>query len=348
MKISVIVPVYNCDKYINRLINSILKQSYKNYEVIVLNDGSTDRSKELLGNFNDEKIKVIDKENTGVSDTRNKGLKLATGELICFLDSDDYIEQDYFKTIIEYFEKYKDTQLLNFGFYSDVEDKNLNCVSSDIIVYKEEFYNKRSLIRNDFVNLWDNTMLYNIWNKVYLNKIIKQNNIKFPEVNWGEDVLFNRAYLNVIHKLYNSKKMFYHYIREREGAATKNYKKDLFNIRKKEFFDFNEYFEVWEIKKEDYYEFSCRRFIERVLGCIENVYCSNLSFKDRYKEIKLIILDDLTKETIKNVKPRSKKIKIMLIPIKLKCTILTMMMGKSFHVIKTKCPSVFNKLKNRR
>ena len=56
MKISVIVPVYNCDKYINRLINSILKQSYKNYEVIVLNDGSTDRSKELLGNFNDEKI----------------------------------------------------------------------------------------------------------------------------------------------------------------------------------------------------------------------------------------------------------------------------------------------------
>lgn len=346
--ISVIIPIYNCEKYLDRLINSILIQEYKNFELILLNDGSTDGSKEKLETYKDERIKIINKENTGVSDTRNTGLKIASGDLICFLDSDDYISPNYFETIIKYFKNNNKIELLNFAFYSETEDKNLNQISIDKISYHEYFYENKEEIKKDFVALWDNTMLYNLWNKVYLSKIIKENKIEFPKTNWGEDIIFNRIYLKCINNLYNSNKAFYHYIREREGALTKNYKENLFETRKKEYFEFNAYFESWNISEKKYIEFSSRRFIERILGCIENIYCKKTTFKKRYREIKIIVSDSLTRQTIKIAKPKSKKTKIALIPIKLKSTLLTMLMGRIFHYIKVKHPSMFNMLKNRR
>lgn len=347
--ISVIVPIYNCEQYIDRLINSILTQNYENFELILINDGSTDNSIEKLKKYNnEEKIKIINKENTGVSDTRNKGLSIAKGDLICFIDSDDYISSNYFETIIKYFAENSKIELLNFGFYSETENSNLEQINIDKISYKEKFYENKEAIKKDFVDLWDNTMLYNIWNKVYLNKIIKENNLEFSNTNWGEDIIFNRLYLKCINNMYNSNKAFYHYIREREGALTKNYKENLFETRKKEYYEFNAYFELWNIKKEEYLEFSSRRFVERMLGCIENIYCKETTFKVRYQEIKKIVKDDLVRETIKAAKPKSKKTKITLIPIKLKSVLLTMLMGRMFHYIKVKHPSTFNKLKNRR
>ncbi len=346
--ISVIIPVYNCEKYIVRIINSILNQSYSNFELIVVNDGSTDNTLNVLNSFKDPRINIISKKNSGVSDSRNIGFAASTGDLICFLDADDYIDQDYFKEVIDIFKKYPNLDLLNFGFYSDTENMKMEQTSSDKISYKDIYYSSKEEIKNDFVNLWDNTMLYNIWNKVYHRKIIEKNNIVFPPYNWGEDVAFNRLYLNNLENLYNSSKTFYHYIRERKGAYTNIYKKDLFDIRKKEFTEFNEYFDTWEIPKVEYYEFSCRRYIERILGCIENIFSSNLKFKEKYMEVKNIIKNSITRETLKYAKPKSKKIKIMIIPINLKMTLLTMFMGKIFHFVKTKCPSLFNKLKNRR
>lgn len=349
-KFTVIVPIYNCDKYLPRCIESILNQSFDNFELILANDGSTDNSKEVCEKYlkKDKRIVFIDKKNSGVSDTRNKCLSTAKGEFICFLDADDYMADGFFEEINKILEKYPDIDLVNFGFYSDVDDLNFNKLSSDKMNYKEKMYKSREELKKDFVDLWDNTMLYNIWNKVYVRKILNDNKIKFYKFNWGEDVEFNKQYLDKINSFYNSSKCFYHYIREREGAVTKKYKSDFFDIRKKEFYDFNEYFEKWEISKDKYYEFSCRRYIERILGCIENVYCSDLKFSERYSVIKKMVNDPTTRESLKFAKPKSKKIKIMLIPIKLKLTLMTMLMGRMFNIIKNKFPSLFNKLKNRR
>lgn len=349
-KFSIIVPVYNCQDYIERCIESVVKQNTKDIELILVNDGSTDNTKELLKEYKKENdlIKVINKKNEGVSKARNAGLKEATGKYILFLDADDFLDESYIKEINEILKKYKNVELINFGFYSDVEDMEFNNLSRDEITYKEKYYKDQKALKKDFVELWDNTMLYNIWNKVYVKKIIDENNIKFPKTNWGEDIEFNRLYLKAINNMYNSKKCFYHYVRERNGAATKVYKPNIFETRKNEFNEFNNYFDSWEIKKDKYYEFSCRRYIERVLGCIENVYCSDMNFKERYSEIKKIITDDITRETLKHAVPKSKKVKIMLTPIKLKLALPTMMMGKTFNSIKTKHPDLFNRLKNRR
>lgn len=350
MDFSIIIPIYNCEKYLSRCIDSVLNQNYNNFELILVDDGSTDNSGLICDEYSkkNSQIKTLHKTNEGVSKARNVGIENSKGKYIIFLDSDDYLSKDYFEEINKILTKFKNIELINFGFYSDVDDENLNTLSSDIINYKDVMYKSHEEIKDDFVNLWDNTMLYNIWNKVYSSKIIKENNIKFPDFNWGEDIQFNRDYLNVINSLYNSDKCFYHYVREREGAATKNYKPEIFETRKREFIEFNSYFDQWDIEKQAYYEFSCRRYIERVLGCLENVYCSKFKFSERYKIIKLMIKDSTTRECLKYAKPKSKKIKIMLIPIKLKLTLITMLMGKISNILKTKFPSLFNKLKNRR
>lgn len=346
--LSIIIPTYNCSHYIKRVLNSILKQDFDNYEVIIIDDGSTDNTKELLNQYKSSKIKVVYKTNSGVSDSRNKGISIAKGEYILFLDADDYIDKNYLKEIEAIIKKYPSVELINFAFYSDTENKEFKCLSSDKIAYFEKYYQNKTEIRNDFVSLWDNTMLYNIWNKVYLSKIIKENGIKFPNQKWAEDVAFNRHYINNINNLYNSSKAFYHYIREREGATSALYNNEFFNIRKKEYYDFNQYFNEWNIQEKEYIEFSSRRYIERILGCIENIYCGDISFKERYKKIKEIIKDETTKKALKVAKPKSSKTKVALIPLKLHTTLLTMLMGKIFHVIKNKYPDKFNKLKNRR
>lgn len=107
-KISVIVPIYNTSLYLEECINSIVNQTYTNIEIILINDGSTDRSLEICHKLSkcDKRIKVLDKEHTGIADSRNVGLNNASGEFISFIDSDDYISSDMYENMIRYMEKY--------------------------------------------------------------------------------------------------------------------------------------------------------------------------------------------------------------------------------------------------
>jgi glycosyltransferase EpsJ len=349
-KFSIIVPVYNCQDYISRCIESVLSQTYKNLELIIVNDGSIDNSLEIIKQYakEDKRIIVINKKNEGVSKARNVALDKATGHFVCFLDADDYLDLNFLEESSKIYSKNKDLEWLGFGYYSEIEDENQVKICADKINYKTKYYKTLNTLKKDFVELWDNTVFYNIVNKVFLRSIIVDNKIKFPKDYFGEDVKFNREYMNHISNFYNSEDCYYHYIRERQGAVTKKYKPDFFDIRKKEFSEFNEYFELWNIKKDKYYEYSCRRYIERLLGCIENVYCSDMKFGERYKKIKEMITDETTREAIKYIVPTSKKVKIMIMPIKFKLVLITMLMGKTINKIKTSNPSFFNKLKNRR
>lgn len=124
--ISFIVPVYNAEKYISTCIESIINQSYKDFEIIIINDGSIDNSISIVREYSkiDTRIKIINKENTGVSDSRNQGLSIASGEYISFIDADDWIEADYIEKIVQCLNKYNPDILFN-GWIED-SDKNVN------------------------------------------------------------------------------------------------------------------------------------------------------------------------------------------------------------------------------
>ena len=220
----------------------------------------------------------------------------------------------------------------------------------DEIYCDDKNYPNIEEIKKDFVTLWDKHLLYNIWNKMYKREIIEKHNIKFPDYNWGEDIEFNKEYLLQVNTLFNMQKCFYHYIRGRGTTITGKYIKNLYEIRLKENQEFKEYFDKFGIEKSNYEEFCARRHIERTLGCIENLFNEecNMSFKEKYKKIKQIIYDETTREELKKMKPQSKKVKILLIPYRIKSVLLAMIMGKGLAFCKKKLPKLFNSLKNKR
>lgn len=350
---SIIIPVYNAEKYIKDNVMSILNQTYGNFEIILINDGSQDNSKKICMELekSDKRIKVINKENEGVSKTRNLGMEVAKFKYICFLDADDYVEKDMLETYVRILKNNENVEMINCGFFSEVMDeKNKEKSQIDIVNYIEKFYKTREEIKKDFIEMWDKHLLYNIWNKVYVKQIIEKNNIKFPDYNWGEDIEFNRKYLLNISNMYNTEKSFYHYIRGRNNTITGKYIKNLYDIRLKENIEFKKYFEEFGIALKDYSEFCARRHIERTIGCIENLFSEecDLSYKEKYKEVKRIILDETTRQELKIMKPQSKKIKILLIPYRMKLVIMAMAMGKILSICKRRLPKIFNSLKNKR
>lgn len=115
IKLSIIVPVYNIEKYLPKCLDSIMNQTYKNLEIILIDDGSTDNSGKICDEFSevDKRVKAFHQQNQGVSTARNKGIDLATGEYLTFIDGDDWIEKDYFEIAIQYLNDYKPSVMIN-------------------------------------------------------------------------------------------------------------------------------------------------------------------------------------------------------------------------------------------
>ena len=146
--ISVVVPVYNVEKYIDRCLNSIINQTYRKLEIIIVNDGSTDNSRKIIDKFSkmDSRIIVIDKNNGGLSEARNVGINAATGDYITFIDSDDFVSYDYIEYLYSLIEKYK--VKVASSFYQIIS-------SEDEIKTNEEYIDKKLTAREAV-----NKMLY--------------------------------------------------------------------------------------------------------------------------------------------------------------------------------------------
>ena len=350
-KISIIIPMYNVEKYITTMLDSIKKQNYENYEVILINDGSTDNTldvvKEWIKENNEKRFLVFNKENSGVSDSRNIGIDKSNGIYITFFDSDDYIEKNYLCDAIAEIEN-KKLDVFISGFFSEILTEN-NC-NNKKICYKNILYDNKKILYDGYLDLWENTMMYNIWNKIYIKSIIDKNKIKFKKQNYAEDVEFNKEYFKYVERCYCSDKCYYHYIRERDGAATNKFVEGFFEFREEEYLLYDRYFSSIGYDRKEYIEYISRRFIERTMGCCESIFEKNcnLNKKEKYLYVKNILNNNNVKEAIKNMKPQSKKIKIMLIPYKLRSANLEIILSKMISIVKCKFPATFNKLKNER
>lgn len=214
-KLSIIVPVYNVEKYLPKCLESLIKQTLKDIEIICVNDGSMDNSLAILKEFasKDSRIKIIDNQHQGVAKTRNTGIEQSTGEYIGFVDSDDYIDIDFFEKL-----------------YNSATKSNSDIAIASILKHKNFFniYNAKYTKEETAITIQDKIKLcedkkhffFYAWNKIYHSGFIKENNIKFSEGQIYEDVMFAIKalyYSNKIISVYGTK---YHYI-EHENSLTK-------------------------------------------------------------------------------------------------------------------------------
>ena len=222
MKYSVIIPVYNVEKYINRCLKSILSQRYDDLEIIVIDNGSTDSSGSICDTYASEysNISVYHIENHGVGSARNFGLSKARGEFIYFVDSDDYLVGNLFA---EFEGKLTpDFDLLVFSYYNSFEQEMTEKNRTKKILPYNGSYDKYDFSKI-FKDLFLSDMLYTVWNKFYRREFLIENNISFEKYELGEDVRFNlNAYRNV-NKVYLSQDSYYVYVIGRKGSAMSSY-----------------------------------------------------------------------------------------------------------------------------
>lgn len=222
---SVIIPVYNSEKTIARLLESILKQSFKDYEVIIINDGSKDNSENVVLNYQDKfnDFHYILKKNGGVSSTRNVGLQKAEGEYILFADADDYFEEDSFLKIYDCI-KNNNSSLVCFNYYNSFlnGEKTLGLTLKNI----QLSMNSKKAITNFLNYQYINQLAGAIWNKAYRRDIIKKNKLEFStDLLIGEDLLFNVEYFSCVNKVDILDEKLYNYVQS-ENSVMRSYRKN--------------------------------------------------------------------------------------------------------------------------
>lgn len=216
-EVSIIVPIYNAEKSIARCIDSILSQEYTDFELILCDDGSTDKSGQIIDEYRekDERIRVLHKENTGVSDTRNQGIAVAKGKYIQFLDADDWITVDATKLLVRTM-KEGGCDLVISDFYRVIGDRisHKGDIDADGILTQEEFAEYMMVNPADFY--------YGVlWNKLYKREIIEKYHLKMDEsVSWCEDFLFNLEYLLHTKRIAALQVPIYYYMKTEGSLAT--------------------------------------------------------------------------------------------------------------------------------
>ena len=232
IKISIIVPIYNAEKCIDRCIESIYAQTFTDYEIILVNDGSTDNSLAICRAYaaKDERITVIDKENGGAGSARNAGIDIVKGKYIYFLDADDDISDKLLQTVYENAEK-TEADLVVFTFTRKIIDSVSGNVLSEKVNPKENaIYNTKQEFINNFSRLYYSGILFGgPCNKMYNRQIILQNNIRFPDLKRGQDEIFNLYYYPFVKKCCVISDNLYIYNAYDEKSKHKKYKLSYFS-----------------------------------------------------------------------------------------------------------------------
>lgn len=247
VKVSIIIPIYNAEKYLQETLDSIATQSFRDFEVILVNDGSKDHSLEIMQKFQNSmpNVVIFNQANAGVSTARNNGLKLACGEYVCFVDADDILHQEYLETLYNIACNGADVVSCEYDIFYHTNQIIMD-LHQDVEV--EELYHKYSGKTFDY--LMDMGYGVSPCIKMYRAEIIKKYNILFDEKStFGEDMFFNWKVFLVSHNIYYVKKKLYYY-RQALGTATERFHAGLFESYAREYQSIRDFADENNLDKE--------------------------------------------------------------------------------------------------
>lgn len=293
--ISVIVPVYNAENTLERCVNSIIKQTYSNIEIILVNDGSKDSSLSTCNKLklNNKNIRVIDSINKGVSSARNIGIKNAKGKYIMFADSDDYVDSKWCESL-----------------YSVVEENkfcicNIYCV--DYInnnIYTEndiDTYIKKFSI-NQFYEVYKLKLLNQPYNKIYEKKILDKSNIKFNEdLSLGEDLLFNLDYLLQCNEIEIINEKNYFYIKGQTDSLCNKFYPNFYEIQTKIYLKMIDIINNTNALNNQNLKDCYTEFLYSLILSINNIFLNKeYNFRQKVKGIEKILKSNVFENCLRN------------------------------------------------
>lgn len=303
-KISVVIPVYNVESYLERCLESVVNQSLNDLQIILVDDGSPDRSAIICDNYamKDSRIKVIHKSNGGLASARNEGLKYVTGKYLFFLDSDDWLELDGLEFLYNIAERYK----VDFVKYRAIRtgwpglEENAPCRVEEVRELAEGLYNRQRILEEVYPRLIATSQLtmgavVGAWGALYRVNFILQNNLKFyEEVKFSEDLIFSANVVRAANSFYFvDKPGIYHYFYN-PTSISKSFRagrwdscKSLIHFCERDFVDDQEY----DFSKELHY----LRWFCIMLALNERRYLK--TYREKYKYCKYLLQDPIIRKT---------------------------------------------------
>lgn len=215
-EVTVVIAAYNCEKTIAHCIESLLNQTYENLEIIIVNDGSTDNTAEICKEFCCNQVHYFDNLcNLGVSATRNRGIDLAKGDLLIFVDSDDWVEKDYVYNLVSLMDRWTAMGICGFFYHNNIEKKPP----------EKYLYSKEGTVsvlgKKDLYQLSQCWHYSTLWNKIMWTQVIRKANLRFEEnLSIGEDTRFIIQYINLFNKatIKVLSRAMYHYVQSNKNS----------------------------------------------------------------------------------------------------------------------------------
>lgn len=347
IKISIIMPVYNVEEFVGKTIESVLGQTLKEIEFFAIDDGSPDNSGKICDEYalKDSRLKVIHKKNGGAPEARNVAIDIAKGKYLYFIDSDDWIEEDYLENMYKLAESNNADAVIT-GFYMEYYQ------NEKYVTYSTEcddnVYSKEDFRKNAYKYL-NNSLLSLPWNKLYKSERIIKDNIRFPKTKW-DDHHFNMDFFMNNGIVVTSSMKKYHWYRSRKGSETMiNYSDpNMFYKRKEHFEHILKLYDNWKINDDVSIDSISCYYVGRLFQCIQELVDNkNLKYSEKRKKVKEILNDEDTVKSLKLAKNLSKKFKILTFPMKYKSVSLSMFFGRMISLVRRLFPSLFIKLKEK-
>lgn len=285
------MPVYKVEAYIAKAIESVLAQTHTNFELLVVNDGSPDKSIEIAQEFvaKDDRIKILHKPNGGLSDARNFGMDHATGDYIYFVDSDDWIEPDLLSSALQAIRQHK-SEIVVFGYYLDTLDKNGQMASTASVTSRPiTFFKSHGNLDIDKHLLG---ILGYAWNKLYSRNFLENNGLRFTKgVSLVEDILFNSKLYQLLDQIVVIDKPLYHYMNRPVATLIKKFHPDSFELYLRKCDALEGFLTEWAVSEPQKQELLASCMFEGIRYCSNNllVYGDNLSGDEKYRYFKKMV-----------------------------------------------------------
>lgn len=347
--ISVIMPAYRVENYIERAVESLLHQTFRDFELIIVDDGSPDgtgRAADALA-ARDSRIRVIHQPNAGAPTARNRAMETAQGRYFFFMDADDWAEEAMLAEMYALAEKH-DLQAVVAGFYIDTYYDETR-FTRQTLSQPDEIFPSQAAFRAAAYRLFDKNLLYTPWNKLYRADYLRENNIRFPETFW-DDFPFNLAVFRDIERVGVTERAYYHFIRARAESETARYRADMYEKREEENGWMIELYDHWQVNDPASREMIARRYAERVVGCVENVAnpaCPK-TCRQKMQAVREMLDNPALREALAVARPRSAMMRALLFSLKTGCAPLVLCEGAFISFVKRRCTRLFARLKARR
>lgn len=304
--VSIIMPAYNAEKTISKSIRSVLEQDYKHIELIVVNDGSKDNTSNICLSFSDSRIKIINQNNLGLSEARNTGLKAAEGEYLSFVDSDDWVDNNFISILVDN-SRNSQSELAICGMTKEHPSY------SQQISFKQSCTYNNCLDSVSFLSLFEGGLINSCCNKLYLRDLIINNHLYFSGKALVEDIEFNIQYLQLVRQVSTISECPYHYLMN-DNSLTSLVSEDMI----KNYMYIQQTF-IGVLKKENRKfadKFVCHQYISIYLKYLRKVAYKKLEANDVFPILKKYTNEPLIYDSFDSYTPKTFKEKVILFLLK--------------------------------